>query len=225
MTRSRIVVVGAGAWGLPAAAELAHRGHDVTLVDRHGVGNLLSSSAGPTRLWRLSHPDTVRVRLAQRSVAAMDRLATPRPASRCGCFGDCSGATLRPSPQSGMRWPRPASTTRTSIPRTWGGSFLASDPTTVRPSGSSTPVRCWPPSRCAPRSRSSPPMVVLLEIGPVIREVSPTPRGRTPRRRGRGHARRRRRRPRAGAWSRTLARHPRRRPAAATPSGTGGAFR
>lgn len=75
MTRLRIIVVGAGAWGLPAAAELAHRGHDVTLVDRHGVGNLLSSSAGPTRLWRLSHPDAVRVRLAQRSVAAMDRLA------------------------------------------------------------------------------------------------------------------------------------------------------
>ena len=75
MTRLRIAVVGAGAWGLPAAAELAHRGHDVTLVDRHGVGNLLSSSAGPTRLWRLSHPDGVRVRLAQRSVAAMDRLA------------------------------------------------------------------------------------------------------------------------------------------------------
>ncbi len=75
MTRSRIVVVGAGAWGLPAAAELAHRGHEVTLIDRHGVGNLLSSSAGPTRLWRLSHPDTVRVRLAQRSVTAMDRLA------------------------------------------------------------------------------------------------------------------------------------------------------
>jgi sarcosine oxidase len=71
-----VVVIGAGAWGLPAAAELAHRGHDVTLIDRHGVGNLLSSSAGPTRLWRLSHPDTVRVRLAQRSVAAMDRLAS-----------------------------------------------------------------------------------------------------------------------------------------------------
>src|SRR4051794_37526733 len=75
MTQLRVIVVGAGAWGLPAAAELAHRGHRVTLLDRHGVGNLLSSSSGPTRLWRLSHPDAVRVRLAQRSVAAMDRLA------------------------------------------------------------------------------------------------------------------------------------------------------
>jgi sarcosine oxidase len=69
-------VVGAGAWGLPAAAELAHRGHDVTLLDRHGVANPVSSSPGPTRLWRLTHPDAVRVRLAQRSVAAMERLAS-----------------------------------------------------------------------------------------------------------------------------------------------------
>jgi sarcosine oxidase len=71
----RCVVVGAGAWGLPAATELARRGHAVTLVDRYGIGNLLSSSSGPTRLWRLTHPDAVRVRLAQRSVEAMDRLA------------------------------------------------------------------------------------------------------------------------------------------------------
>jgi sarcosine oxidase len=75
----KCVVVGAGAWGLPAAAELARRGHDVTLVDRYGVGNALSSSSGPTRLWRLTHPDAVRVRLAQRGLEAMDRLA-----SRCG---------------------------------------------------------------------------------------------------------------------------------------------
>ena len=70
----RALVVGAGAWGLPAAAELARRGHQVTLLDRHGPGNALSSSPGPTRLWRLTHPDGVRVRLALRSVEAMRRL-------------------------------------------------------------------------------------------------------------------------------------------------------
>jgi sarcosine oxidase len=70
----RVVVVGAGAWGLPAAAELAGRGHEVTLVDRSGPANDLSSSPGPTRLWRLTHPDPVRVRLALRSVEAMERL-------------------------------------------------------------------------------------------------------------------------------------------------------
>lgn len=72
----RCIVVGAGAWGLPAAAELAGRGHDVVLVDRHGIANALSSSPGPTRLWRLTHPDTVRIRLARRSVEAMERLAS-----------------------------------------------------------------------------------------------------------------------------------------------------
>lgn len=75
MADVRSVVVGAGAWGLPAAAELARRGHQVTLVDRHGPANRLSSSHGPTRIWRLSHPDAVRVRLARRSVEAMERLA------------------------------------------------------------------------------------------------------------------------------------------------------
>jgi glycine/D-amino acid oxidase-like deaminating enzyme len=71
----RCVVVGAGAWGLPAAATLARRGHRVTLVDRYGVANTLSSSPGPTRLWRLTHPDALRVRLARRSVEAMESLA------------------------------------------------------------------------------------------------------------------------------------------------------
>lgn len=71
----QVVVLGAGAWGLPAATELARRGHRVTLVDRYGPANALSSSPGPTRIWRLSHPDPVRVRLAVRGVAAMERLA------------------------------------------------------------------------------------------------------------------------------------------------------
>lgn len=70
-----VVVVGAGAWGLPAAAELVDRGHHVSLVDRFGPANEWSSSPGPTRIWRLSHPDPVRVRLAQRSVESMQRLA------------------------------------------------------------------------------------------------------------------------------------------------------
>ncbi len=70
----RVAVVGAGAWGLPAAAELARRGHQVALLDRFGPANDLSSSPGPTRLWRLTHPDAARVRLALRSVEAMERL-------------------------------------------------------------------------------------------------------------------------------------------------------
>lgn len=70
----KCTVVGAGAWGLPTAAELARRGHRVTLVDRYGVGNPLSSSTGPTRLWRLADPDPARARLAVLGLEAMRRL-------------------------------------------------------------------------------------------------------------------------------------------------------
>lgn len=69
------IVVGAGAWGLPAAAQLALRGHEVTLVDRYGVANPLSSSPGPTRVWRHADTKPVLCRLGLRSVGAMDRLA------------------------------------------------------------------------------------------------------------------------------------------------------
>ncbi len=72
----QVAVVGAGAWGLPAAAELAARGHRVDLVDRFGPANDYSSSPGPTRIWRLAHPDPVRVRLALRGVEAMERLGS-----------------------------------------------------------------------------------------------------------------------------------------------------
>ncbi|MCW2857842.1 MAG: pyridine nucleotide-disulfide oxidoreductase [Marmoricola sp.] len=70
----RVIVIGAGAWGLPTAAELARRGHTVTLVDRYGPGNLWSSSAGPTRLWRVADPDRAATRFGRRSVDAMDRV-------------------------------------------------------------------------------------------------------------------------------------------------------
>jgi sarcosine oxidase len=72
--RVRVVVVGLGAWGLPTAAELRRRGHDVLMIDRHGPASGLGSSSGPSRLWRLSHPDRARVRLARRAVDAWRRL-------------------------------------------------------------------------------------------------------------------------------------------------------
>lgn len=70
----RVIVIGAGAWGLPAAAELARRGHTVDLVDRYGPGNIWSSSAGPTRLWRVADPDRAAIRFGRRSVESMDRI-------------------------------------------------------------------------------------------------------------------------------------------------------
>ncbi|MGC4109350.1 MAG: FAD-dependent oxidoreductase [Nocardioides sp.] len=71
----RMVVVGAGAWGFAAAAELARRGHEVVLVDRHGPGNALSSSSGPTRLWRIADPHRPAVRFGRHAVAALERVA------------------------------------------------------------------------------------------------------------------------------------------------------
>lgn len=70
----KCIVIGAGAWGLPAAAELVRRGHQVTLVDRHGAFNSLSSSSGPTRLWRLADTDPRMVRLSIRAAEAMRTL-------------------------------------------------------------------------------------------------------------------------------------------------------
>jgi sarcosine oxidase len=70
----RVVVVGAGAWGLPTAVELVRRRHDVTIVDRHQPGNPLSSSSGPTRLWRVADPDPAAIRLGRRACSAMQRL-------------------------------------------------------------------------------------------------------------------------------------------------------
>jgi sarcosine oxidase len=70
----KIAVVGAGAWGLPTATQLARRGHEVTLVEAYEVGHLHGSSSGDTRLWRLSHTDALMVRLAQRAVDAWKQL-------------------------------------------------------------------------------------------------------------------------------------------------------
>lgn len=72
----QIIVIGAGAWGLPTAAELAERGHRVTLVDRYGPANPLSSSHGPTRIWRLADPDPAKIRMTRQSLEAMERLSS-----------------------------------------------------------------------------------------------------------------------------------------------------
>ena len=69
-----IVVVGAGAWGLPTALQLKQRGHRVTLIDRFDVGNPYASNAGSTRLWRLADTQVWRTRSIRDTVPAMERL-------------------------------------------------------------------------------------------------------------------------------------------------------
>lgn len=68
-----IIVIGAGAWGQPAATRLAERGHRVRLLDRWGVGNPLASSFGASRIWRLSDHRPGRVALSLASVEALER--------------------------------------------------------------------------------------------------------------------------------------------------------
>lgn len=64
----RVVVVGTGVMGLAATRTLAERGHDILAVDRYGVGNPYASSCGESRIWRLAHPDRVRVRQARQAI-------------------------------------------------------------------------------------------------------------------------------------------------------------
>lgn len=84
VTAVRAIVVGAGAWGLPAAAALASRGHEVTVLDAYGIGGPLASSSGTSRIWRTLHQTPRMVRLGGRAVEAMTRLeeAVGRPLRR-----------------------------------------------------------------------------------------------------------------------------------------------
>ncbi|MFS0733550.1 FAD-dependent oxidoreductase [Microbacterium sp. 1P10UB] len=70
----KVIVIGAGAWGLPAALHLSIRGHDVTLIDRDVPGGPTSSSRGASRLWRLADPSPRRMPVMRAAVEAMDRL-------------------------------------------------------------------------------------------------------------------------------------------------------
>lgn len=73
--RRSAIVVGAGAWGLPAALDLQDRGWDVTLVERFEPGGPSASNGGSTRLWRLADTQPWRARSLRGTLDAMDRLS------------------------------------------------------------------------------------------------------------------------------------------------------
>lgn len=72
---STAIVIGAGAWGLPAALELQDRGWSVTLIERFEPGNPYASNGGSTRLWRLADPQVWRTEVLRETVTAMDQLS------------------------------------------------------------------------------------------------------------------------------------------------------
>ncbi|MEV8338646.1 FAD-dependent oxidoreductase [Leucobacter sp. NPDC077196] len=73
--RRSAIVVGAGAWGLPAALDLQDRGWDVTLIERFEPGGPSASNGGSTRLWRLADTQPWRARSLRGTLDAMDRLS------------------------------------------------------------------------------------------------------------------------------------------------------
>ncbi|WP_336659135.1 NAD(P)/FAD-dependent oxidoreductase [Leucobacter sp. USHLN153] len=68
------IVVGAGAWGLPAALGLQDRGWSVTLVERFEPGGPSASNGGSSRLWRLADTHDWRARSLRGSLDALERL-------------------------------------------------------------------------------------------------------------------------------------------------------
>ena len=74
MERFDVVVVGAGAMGSAAALSLARRGRSVALIEQFEPGHARGASHGAVRIFRLSYPDAMYVRLAQRALPAWRRL-------------------------------------------------------------------------------------------------------------------------------------------------------
>jgi sarcosine oxidase len=69
-----VVVVGGGVMGTSAARWLAARGRNTLLLERFEVGHVLGSSAGPTRIFRLTHEHPDHVRMARRALEEWRRL-------------------------------------------------------------------------------------------------------------------------------------------------------
>ncbi|TSI14490.1 FAD-binding oxidoreductase [Brevibacterium aurantiacum] len=69
-----VLVVGAGAWGLPAALRLQDLGHHVTLIDRFEPNSPYASNGGTTRLWRLVDTHAWRMRAIMQTLPTLERL-------------------------------------------------------------------------------------------------------------------------------------------------------
>ncbi|MDX6232734.1 MAG: sarcosine oxidase [Nocardioidaceae bacterium] len=69
-----VIVVGGGAMGSSAAAELARRGHPVTVLEQHDMLHPYGSSHGSSRIIRIVYDDPFYVRLAMTARPMWDEL-------------------------------------------------------------------------------------------------------------------------------------------------------
>ena len=74
MHQPSVIVVGGGAMGSSAAAELARRGHAVTVLEQHEMLHPRGSSHGTSRIVRLVYADPFYVRLAMAARPLWDEL-------------------------------------------------------------------------------------------------------------------------------------------------------
>lgn len=72
--RFDVVVIGGGAMGTATARALAERGRATLLLERFELGHAKGSSGGPTRIFRLAHPDPEDVRMARLALEAWREL-------------------------------------------------------------------------------------------------------------------------------------------------------
>src|SRR5437763_6323868 len=80
VSKPRVVVVGAGAFGGWTALQLRNMGADVLLLDAFGPGNSLSSSGGKTRVIRAIYgPDRIYSEMVKRSFALWEALDAADP--------------------------------------------------------------------------------------------------------------------------------------------------
>ena len=217
--RMRVVVVGAGAWGLPTAAELVRRDHQVTLVDRlqpwqhlvvvRAARRACGGSPTPSAL-RSGSADTPWRRCA---ASKPDSAARSTPTPDC-----CGGTRHRPEadrrpPSRPRRWPTPR-----SLPPTWPSSFPGCDPTSAMRSGFPRPAPCSRPTPSTATCGCSGRDGGRSFFGPEATSVDvPLGRRRHPGRRTRSECRRRRG-VRGARHARPAAEHRPRRPAAAPSS-------
>ena len=80
--KSRIAVIGAGAFGSWTALYLQRSGARVTLIDTFGPGHPLPSSGGATRVIRLGYADRVYVNMARRAMELWREHGERWPVSR-----------------------------------------------------------------------------------------------------------------------------------------------